>query len=250
MEDWLDYIIFSNPITALLEIEDQTDDAEGTNKRIYYLSAYDVMWILTNVYSMSGYEGYNIADINTITEKRGYPYARMVSKCQTKEYSGRYADYERSITTLSQNGNRVSLKLEFMGENEEEGISPFYVTARLEEKDQTRYWTFEYWGKDVSGEIQEKDESTGTGWREAYKKFLLEYDKKLSSHFDLVYIDEDDVPELVIMDGNVHIAKADVYVYDKEKVVFVHSYGQCGSFSFVLKENMIRSGYIFLMNNQ
>lgn len=68
----------------------------------------------------------------------------------------------------------------------------------------------------------EKHPTVGN-WRKAYtnflKKYLAEADYPEACGFSLVYIDNDDAPELVIRDDNGHSAAAHVYTCINSKVV-------------------------------
>ena len=68
----------------------------------------------------------------------------------------------------------------------------------------------------------EKHPTVGN-WRKAYtnflKKYLAEADNPEACGFSLVYIDNDDAPELVVRDGNAHSSAAHVYTCINSKVV-------------------------------
>ncbi len=54
-----------------------------------------------------------------------------------------------------------------------------------------------------------------SGYRYAYKQFLTEYAKDGNDYarFGLIYVDDDDIPELVISEGPFHIAMVRLYTY-------------------------------------
>ena len=68
----------------------------------------------------------------------------------------------------------------------------------------------------------EKHPTVGN-WRKAYtnflKQFLAEADNPEACGFSLVYIDNDDAPELVVRDGDAHFSAAHVYTCINSKVV-------------------------------
>ena len=68
----------------------------------------------------------------------------------------------------------------------------------------------------------EKHPTVGN-WRKAYtnflKQFLAEVDNPEACGFSLVYIDNDDAPELVVRDGDAHFSAAHVYTCINSKVV-------------------------------
>ena len=86
-------------------------------------------------------------------------------------------------------------------------------------------------------------------WQEAYKDFLLSYEpqeygeQEYSPHFDLVYVDEDDIPELVIADDAKKLFSTHVYAFYEGKTVLINDYSEFGVFSYVPKENLIHSSW-------
>ena len=68
----------------------------------------------------------------------------------------------------------------------------------------------------------EKHPTVGN-WRKAYtdflKQYLAEVDNPEACGFNLVYIDNDNAPELVVRDGNAHYSAAHVYTCINSKVV-------------------------------
>lgn len=62
-------------------------------------------------------------------------------------------------------------------------------------------------------------------------------------HFALAYIDEDDIPELIIADGNYHAASASIYTYAGGEIKEVGSAGSWGRFDFAPQKNSVASYY-------
>ena len=89
-------------------------------------------------------------------------------------------------------------------------------------------------------------------WQKAYATFLMVYQEDFDSEhpvdsprFNLVYIDEDEIPELAVMVGTAHVNGVDIYGYCEGEVVLIGgSYGGFGSFAYVPKENLIASHYM------
>lgn len=256
VEEWLDYILLSQPVSELGNIEQITETENihlleamaAQDEPIYAMSAYEVMWSMKYVF---GTDAYTIADLNAIGTIKGADYfvnseRDMVYKYWANENYGRYADYEKSITTVFIDTNEITLKMAFLDDNGEEISDPFYIHAYLEEKDGKLYWAFDYWGYDLSYLSRKPPQPIEAEWKEAYRGFLLNYEGEsdlVEPRFNLAYIDEDDIPELIIMDDDFHAASGDVYMYYEGEVVFIHSYGQYGGFPFVTKGNYIMSGF-------
>ena len=85
-------------------------------------------------------------------------------------------------------------------------------------------------------------------WAEAYYEFLEEVLKKNAdavspTGFRLVYIDADDVPELLIMKDSSHVSGVTVCTYYQNKVVEIGAFGSTGEMRYVEKQGKIDSYY-------
>lgn len=261
VEDWLDYLILSDSITDLDVDSNSYWTASHHDEAILRkmeleeippsISAYKAMWVLKNVLHI---DFYTMADLNAINQKEeadtAIYYDGMIYKHWEKEREIKNPKDEGGITLLFQNENEVSLK-----------IGSFYVTAHLETDDKLRYWSFDYWGSQEDAAIEgvetESAESTDQEWKEAYKTFLLDYeqyyyDESRPHHihdnanfkFNLVYVDEDEIPELAIIDECAHPCGAEIYTYYEGEVIYIGGpYGQYGAFSYVTKGNLILANY-------
>lgn len=90
---------------------------------------------------------------------------------------------------------------------------------------------------------------------EAYEVFLEEYAKDYDGEdfensrgfqgpkFTLVYLNDDEIPELVIADNLQHARGTDYYIYEDGEVVLIGEYGQYGQSSYAEKESMIFGEY-------
>ena len=87
--------------------------------------------------------------------------------------------------------------------------------------------------------------------KELYYDFLKnkEYQKDFyfpqQVRYELVYLDEDDVLELLLAEGNAHGDRIEVYYYDFEtkEVTFLASFSSFGRMSYIPKKNTIISSY-------
>lgn len=63
--------------------------------------------------------------------------------------------------------------------------------------------------------------------------------------YEFVYIDRDNVPELLLADGNLHASKVSVYAYNEKlkQVEFVASFSSFGELGYVPKKNRVISQY-------
>lgn len=61
--------------------------------------------------------------------------------------------------------------------------------------------------------------------------------------FALTYLDGDDVPELVVIEGYAHACGAAVYAFEKGEVVSVGVYGQYGAMGYREKEGIVFDDY-------
>lgn len=85
---------------------------------------------------------------------------------------------------------------------------------------------------------------------EGYAAFLREYAAEQkegggekTSVFTLVFLDGDDVPELVVMDGYAHMCSAFVYRFEEGRTIPVGSYGQYGTLFYREKEGIVLNSY-------
>lgn len=87
-----------------------------------------------------------------------------------------------------------------------------------------------------------------TPWAQAYCEFLEEKLKEKqflndSAGFRLVYIDDDDVPELLIMEDDFHGAGVSVCTYYHNKVVEIGEFGSMGNMFYAERQGKIRGGF-------
>ncbi len=82
---------------------------------------------------------------------------------------------------------------------------------------------------------------------QAYAAFLSTYtaDTGQDPTFTTVYIDQDDIPELLIFDGSWHGAGGRVHTYYNGAVAFIGEYGEYGSFRFYEKKNVMEDLYFW-----
>lgn len=85
---------------------------------------------------------------------------------------------------------------------------------------------------------------------EGYGAFLTEYaaeqreeGREETAAFSLIYLDGDEVPELVVMDGKAHLCDAFVYRFEEGRTVPVGTYGQYGTLLYREKEGIIFDSY-------
>lgn len=92
----------------------------------------------------------------------------------------------------------------------------------------------------------EKQTTVGN-WRKAYTDFLKEYMNEAENPddcgFSLVYIDNDDTPELVVRDGSSHFSAAYVYTCRNSKIVKLvgNLSGTYGMIQYIEKKGLIYS---------
>lgn len=80
----------------------------------------------------------------------------------------------------------------------------------------------------------------------AYYNFLKSYkftSDRSTRGFNLAYINNDNIPELVVFDGDNHSAGGKVYAYVSGKVKYVSEFGEWGGFEYQEKKGVIRSSW-------
>lgn len=85
---------------------------------------------------------------------------------------------------------------------------------------------------------------------EGYGTFLTEYvphrmgsEGKEVPGFALIYLDGDEAPELIVIEGYAHACGASVYTYEKGEVIPVGEYGQYGAMVYREKEGIVFGDY-------
>lgn len=85
---------------------------------------------------------------------------------------------------------------------------------------------------------------------EGYGAFLTEYvphrtesDSKEVPGFALIYLNDDDAPELIVIEGYAHACGASVYTYEKGEVIPVGVYGQYGCMAYREKDGIVFDDY-------
>lgn len=90
---------------------------------------------------------------------------------------------------------------------------------------------------------------TNTEWIAAYKNCLLDRIDRVSDeentwqYFSLIYLDDDDVPELVVSEGDFHPSTASIITFYDGKVKTFSGLGSYGSFGYKEKQGVIVEGY-------
>lgn len=87
-------------------------------------------------------------------------------------------------------------------------------------------------------------EPDNSAWRTEYKNILASFDYP-DMAFDLVFIDDDNIPELVVSEGLAHVAGCNIYTMYNGSCVELGNYGVYGEIGYVKN-----SGRIMLSNLQ
>ena len=81
----------------------------------------------------------------------------------------------------------------------------------------------------------------------AYYNFLKSYKFYTDSSrrgFNLIYLNNDSIPELVVFDGDYHAIGAKVYTYANCKVKYIGDFGEFGGFEYKEKKGVICSSWM------
>lgn len=91
----------------------------------------------------------------------------------------------------------------------------------------------------------EEGKITEAEYTAAYQKVLKTYLKENgdmhSGYFSFCYVDDDEIPELVICPAQYHAAAAMLYTYDGEKAVDLDCYGEYGTMEYIPETGIICS---------
>lgn len=99
------------------------------------------------------------------------------------------------------------------------------------------------WKKSDYEKAKEYEKAYEAFWQEGLYKEDFYYPEEI--RYEYVYIDEDDIPELLLADGNFHVSRIGLYVYNQElkKIEFLASFSTYGELEYVPKKNIINSYY-------
>ncbi|MDE5932255.1 MAG: hypothetical protein K2H40_07210 [Lachnospiraceae bacterium] len=101
----------------------------------------------------------------------------------------------------------------------------------------------------VTEDVSDKTETSfpAVSYMTAYRRFLEAYVKENKyAHWArvvLAFIDDDNIPELLLIEDNSHAAGVKVYTYDQEAVIELGEFGSMGSMQYVERGGMIFSGF-------
>ena len=103
--------------------------------------------------------------------------------------------------------------------------------------------------EDAETEEESAEETSWTGgsYMGAYRRFLESYVEEneytQSARIVLAYIDDDNVPELLLIEDCIHPAMVNVYAYYQESVIELGEFGSFGSMQYVERGGNIFSGW-------
>lgn len=83
---------------------------------------------------------------------------------------------------------------------------------------------------------------------EEYAAFLAEYEPQQENEqqpprFALLFLDGDDVPELIVIEGTAHAQGASVYMFQKRQTISVGTYGEYGAMCYREKDGILFDDY-------
>lgn len=99
-------------------------------------------------------------------------------------------------------------------------------------------------------EDEKADEETDQNneYIEVYKDFLLnekQSERGQNIRFQLIYIDEDNIPELILSDGSDHPAKVSIYKFIDNKAVLLGEVGYFGGMEYIDHGNKVHESTVY-----
>lgn len=97
--------------------------------------------------------------------------------------------------------------------------------------------------------LLEKMKEPELSYAKEYYEFLKRYSENNSSvesgriRFCMAFMDDDEIPELLIIDDNIHAEGVKVYTYYSDDIVFIGEYGSMGTMQYVEGEGLICSSF-------
>ena len=102
--------------------------------------------------------------------------------------------------------------------------------------------------KNLNCKVTVKKQTTSKNTaRKAYYNFLKSYKfttDPSTRAFNLIYINNDSIPELIVFDGDYHAVGGKVYTYANGKVKYIGAFGEYGTFLYKEKKGVICSSWM------
>lgn len=101
-----------------------------------------------------------------------------------------------------------------------------------------------------AGKQNKSEDIQQASYAQAYLEFLTEYvqnskdGKGQGARFSLVFVDDNDIPELLMMEDDCHAEGVKVYTYYQDQVVELGSFGSSGLMQYVERAGLIFSHYM------
>lgn len=112
-------------------------------------------------------------------------------------------------------------------------------------EDSDDYEDDEYDSDDTVNDDNDDASETYVSYKNLYADILRNSDKR---YFEVIYVDNDDIPELVCFNGWAHLDNSTLYTVYNNKAVKVGEFGAYGSMAYAKKKNRI-FGYTGLEEN-
>ena len=209
--------------------DDSEKDPKGIFQMFAYVSKADLQWVYRNVYNCSEEDTQRLLNMG---DSNRYEYDGVIYF----GIGGVGGPQTLKIDELSYDGVDyvVSYHIGYgFSDWEDYGLEEDYYKAVVRHK---IYGTTGYWSIYSNTSAQAGD-ADGAGqpsdaYKEAYAAFLKENNKKCSNSliYTEIYLDDDDIPELVVADPQNALAWSDGYIftYRNNEVFFLGSIGYTG----------------------
>ncbi len=211
----------------------------------------DVDWIITNVFNQT--PNHKLKTSERYYYEGKYYAAFYPGSCPFVEVNilGNAKHSDGGYTVIL---NKTSFEGEGYGAEGESGYTHnLNIRAELKQINGKKVWSYYYIITKETQEITKAETTTETkvdNWKTAYNKYLknvyddcdpneFEFTDQMS--FGFAYINDDNIPELLVAEGTAQASMVRVVTYVNGKVVEVGEYGSVGAFEYVEKGSLIAS---------
>ena len=260
-------IVYNNFFDDYKEVYDYNDPLgkfklENGFDRYFIFPGKSMDWIITNVFNLTPDHSYTN---DWAYYKDGNYYVGLIAS------GGDIVENSVIKSVRGKNGvYEILIKCDYyiMGD-ETPDISYYKIKAAFRSDNGKKYWSlYEMYETSSLDALEAETTATSStvadapsttksvkteGWKKAYNKYLKDMYDEIAAEgyvdnfqdmsFTLAYIDDDNIPELLISEGSYTAAQVRVLTYKNNKIKDLGSYGSVGCLSYVEKGSVIYSSF-------
>lgn len=239
------YSIYFDNETYVSNANDPLGKFSGKYFEYYIFPGEDIDWILSNVFNLT-------PDHKLNTNDRYYHNGNYY--VGTYGAGDNFKDFSIENKTQNPDGTyilTVKCAITDMGDEEPSFIEYYTIKAALREDNGKKYWSL--YSMKLSGtKTPETTTKPSSGWKAAYNEYLHSYyNESVSDNyyrlenmsFGFAYINDDDIPELLISEGTYMAAKVKIVTYVNNNVYELGDFGFMGDLTYSERQSLFVDAY-------